>query len=272
MGNDENIPPYRLLLPMCVECEFDGFFNVLRNIIYRCQQKGPFIDALKVGLTGATISIKAEDVGDWRQLKTESKQILQWKLLGFWANRNAPSFGKKLFEPSWEPPQRNSVEVVDGKSMSPDEIDTIITKKITLRVIELRLTGSTIAFCKYFVKVPNDVDVYNGINISKKTTSFDVNPAHLNRCFDALKSGKFGQINENVVENVFSQENAQMKARALTTLDPVRQKLGRPTLPTVEFSTSAGMQSAKRQRVDPNKSKARSDSHCGKYFFQIKFF
>lgn len=200
-GNKENTPPICLLLPWYGETKYDAFFNTLRYAISRSRPDANHLDsALRIGLTGESISIEPEDiVVDWENLRTKPKQIVQWKLLGFWASHHSPSLGKKLFHPSWEPPQRACVEVIGERSMTPDEIDAIIGRKIKLRVYELSVVRSTFERLKPFVKVPTDVDVYNGKQIYPKIKSYDINPEHLKRCYDALRLGKFdNSINENI--------------------------------------------------------------------------
>ncbi len=159
-------------------------------------------NALKAGLMGEAIVIEQNYiVANWKDLQTKPKQILQWKLLGFWANQHSSTLGKKIFQPLWEAPQRKCVEVNEGRLMTPDEIDVIIAKKIKLLVYELSVSRSTLDKLKPFVKVPADVVVYNAKQISPKIRSFEIKPDHLQRCYDALKLGKFdGFVNGNIEE------------------------------------------------------------------------
>lgn len=200
--NEENTPPLYLLLPTCVESKFDAFFNILRKAIGRSAPEVNYLDnALKFGMTGKAMTIEPDDIlVDWKLQQTKSNQIMQWKLLGFWANQNSSSLGKKLFHSSWMPPQRECVEVVGGKLMTPEEIDVIIARKVKLRVYELSVSKSTFEKVKHFVKVPADVDVYNDKQISPKIKSFEIKPEHLQRCYDALRFGKF----DNSIKHKFA--------------------------------------------------------------------
>ncbi len=200
--NKENTPPIYLLLPVCIECEFDAFFNIIRNVLSRSRpDNNELNNALKSGMTGETVTIEPDDiVVDWKNLQSKPKQILQWKLLGFWANQNSPSLGKKLFQSSWKPPQRKCVEVIGGTPMTPEEMDIIISRKIKLRVYELSVGRSTLDKLKSFVKVPANIDLCNKEQIFPKIRSYDIKPEHLKRCYDALRFGKFDDSIEGNVE------------------------------------------------------------------------
>lgn len=88
-------------------------------------------------MTGEAITIEPDDiVVNWRDLLPKPKKILQWKLR-----------------------KREYVEVIGGRSMTPDGIDVIILKKIKLKVYELSVSPSTFEKLKHFVKVPPDVEI-----------------------------------------------------------------------------------------------------------------
>lgn len=194
-----------ILLPVCFESNYNVFENMVRNIVNRSRMDEDLLrnyNALQSG-TSETFAIDFEDINtNWKKLKRNSQQVRQSKILGFWAVKNFPSLGKKLFGDSWKAHQRKSIDVgkksktpeeidVGKKSMTPEEIDDFIFRKMELRVIELSVQKSTVLSLKYFIKVPKTIAKYNAVTITPKIISFNIGGEALQFYWDELKRGDF---------------------------------------------------------------------------------
>lgn len=194
-----------VLLPFCVELEIDLFLNLLRNVLWRSKLDDE-LDIVKAGMSADTLYIKSNDLlVNWKELNSKSQRIRQMKLLGVWIMYNYPSLGKKLFGEAWQAPERKIVEVLGESVKSTEAVNEVIFKKMTLRIIQLDVSHSTLSKLKNFVKVPTDVSKFNGIQISRKMTSFEINVSVIEHCWKALKFGTF--VCENVGLELISPSN-----------------------------------------------------------------
>lgn len=187
-------PPVFILLPICAELEIDVFLKILKNLIGHSKLDKDAIDnAFKLGMSGDEFSIKEKDISEnWTILKSIGAQKRLTKLLGYWANNNFSSLGKKFFERSWKPPKRQSLKVKGrSKEMSADEIDAFVSQKLEIRVIQLNISQSTLTKVRHFVNCPANIGKKNEFQISKKVTSFDVDDEWKEECWRALKLGSF---------------------------------------------------------------------------------
>ncbi len=194
--------PVNILLPVCIELKDDVFLNILRTVVNRVRiDENSLCNDLKSGMMAATFAIDSEDVSvNWKELTSKSKQGLQSKMLGFWAIQNFPSLGRKLFGDSWKAHQRECINVVGKESMTPEELDDVIFQKLKLRIIELRVTESTIGMLKHFKKAPVNIGKCNALQISPKMKSFNIVEEHLSLCWDVLKGVEFSSNNSMNIE------------------------------------------------------------------------
>lgn len=93
--------PVYILLPICVEFEYDVFLSLLKNVVDRGgRTKLTGLDeAFKSGMMTENIVVDDDDI-----------QIRQSKLLGYWST-NFPTLGKVFFGNGWHPPKGNFVKV-----------------------------------------------------------------------------------------------------------------------------------------------------------------
>lgn len=189
-NNIENVPPAYILLPVCVECKEDVFLSVVRAIIGRSVvDKNPSISSMINGMNVRTLKIEAEDIGAWNNLNSQSQQMRQAVMLGYWCIRNFPSLGNKLCGNKWKAPQRRCVQIVGRESMIPEEFDSFIVAKMKLRIIELRVYQSTLERMKEFIRAPTNIGKVNRIQLYKKMFSLDIENGFHNQCWNAMRSG-----------------------------------------------------------------------------------
>lgn len=181
-----------VLLPFCMELETDVFLNLLRNVVARSRLDDQQLDILKAGMIADTLCIKSDDLlVNWKELNSESQRIRQLKLLGVWTMYNYPSLGKKLFGDSWQAPERKIVDVLGVSAKSAEAVNDVIFKKMKLRIFELNISHSTLLKLKHFVRVPVDVEKFNGIQISPRIKLFEIDESVIEKCWKALKFGSF---------------------------------------------------------------------------------
>lgn len=179
-----------VLLPFCAEVESDIFLSILKAAVWRMRLEDPHIEALKAGITDK-FSVKLNDLSaHWKELDSKSQRIRQFKLLGFWIARSFPALGKKLVGDAWQASPGTRVEVVGNASMSPDEIETFIFRKMQIRIIEMKVSPSTLDKIKHFVRAPTNIEKLKGTKVSPKLTSYEVKIDDRKLCWKALKVGK----------------------------------------------------------------------------------
>lgn len=203
---EENTPPMFILLPICFEAKTDLFFNVLRKAVSRGRKKIDLLEnAFKSGMTGENFQVDSNFVSvDWTTLNSDSEQIWQSKLLGCWASRHFPSVCMKLIGAAWQPPKIFDVNVIGSTEITEKEIDTIIFKKMKLRIIELNVSISTqVEKLKYFVRAPATIGKINATIMSPTMRAFDIENEYLEDCWKALKVGEFSST-VNFEVNIFS--------------------------------------------------------------------
>lgn len=150
------------------------------------------MSSMMSALTGDSFEVDNEDLSvDWRTLTSNSRQIRQNKLLGFWTARHYPLFGKKLIGPSWNPPEICNVQVSESVGITEDEIDNIVSKKMKIRIIEVNVSISTSKRLNYFVHAPSGIGKANVTVLSSKMRAFDIESEYLPGCWQALKLGGF---------------------------------------------------------------------------------
>lgn len=197
-SNNKNtgmIPPY-FLLPYCPESKIDAFFGVLKSIINRKSiDENCYDSSLKSAMNGENFCIDSMDlVMNWSMLNSHDQRIRQSKLLGYWAIQNFTSFGNVLLGKAWKAPERKSIKVVgssESEEMQPEEIDEKIFQKLSLRILEIGVSNSTLAKLKNLVSVPITIGRKNELQISVKLKSFDIHDGCMEKCWRALKSGRF---------------------------------------------------------------------------------
>lgn len=186
---------FHIILPFCVESDFDVFLTVLKYSVARWKfDQNAYTCAFMSAMRGESFDAKSKDLTrHWGSMKSEKQQIRQMKLLGFWTIVNFPSLGKKLFGQSFKASPRNEVLIVENEEFTADKIDRIVFPKLHLRVIELTVNISTFSKLKDFVKVPVFVcaERKNEIRVSRKLISFEVDEKYVPNCWEALKTGVF---------------------------------------------------------------------------------
>ncbi len=202
-----NSPAFHILLPVCSQSKEDVFVTILKRAVARSKlDEHHLIRAFMSGMKGESFAIKMDDLTlNWEQLKSEKQQIRQAKLLGFWAIVNFPSLKVKLFGETHQA-TRNHVSITNT-AIDAAKIDEVVFEKMKLRVVELRLKGSTFDKLKHFVKVPGCVGATrsNEIHITPSMDSFDVDAKFIESCWDALRCGEFLMSPDNEVS--FLDEN-----------------------------------------------------------------
>lgn len=150
--------------------------------------------AFKDGMAGEC-QIDLNDVA-WSVRRSRQDKISQSILLGRWAIRNYPTFGKILFGDSWQ--------TIDSSDVA-DEVDKVLFPKMKCVLVELNVVESTLPNLKHFIKVPfNEISVENMAPISQKTNSYDVKGNCLTNCWMALKCGEWlGNTHKEVRKIVF---------------------------------------------------------------------
>lgn len=189
----KNAPAVHILLPVCTESKFDIFLEILKCYVAHSKlTESCLMDAFMSGMKGERFSVEICDLTrSWKELKSGDEQIRQFKLLGFWTIANFPSLWRKLFGKT-QPP-RNGASVIGHAETNADNIDEVLFTKLKVRVIELRVSPSTLNKLNHFVKVPEWVGVKwsNETVIGRKMVSFNVNSGFVDSCWDALRSGQF---------------------------------------------------------------------------------
>lgn len=192
-NESKNAPAVHILLPVCAESKFDIFFEILKCYVAHSKlTKNCLIDAFMSGMKGEPFSVEMGDLTrSWKELKSDDQQIRQFKLLGFWAIANFPSLWRKFFGKT-QPP-RNGASVIGHTETNADNIDDLLFTKLKVRVIELRVSPSTLNKLNHFVKVPEWVGVKwsNQTVIDRKMISFNVDAGFVDSCWDALRCGQF---------------------------------------------------------------------------------
>lgn len=190
-----------ILLPYCVELNKDLLLEILKNVVWRSRMDDHYVDALKYGMTAKTLCVKLNDlIVDWKELTSNSQQLRQYRLLGYWAMHNFPALGKKLFGDTCKAVQRQSIEVLRSETMSSDAVDTVIMRKMKLRSIELDVCQSTLSKLRHFVETPNIVKC-NEIRISRKMKSFNIEEDQMEKCWKALKYGNLPMNEVKYISN-----------------------------------------------------------------------
>lgn len=201
-GNDENIPPIHVLLPICIEANTDVFLNILSSVVYHTRLHDFNLNSIISGMTGETFQVDTDDLSvDWNEQTSPLRRIRQSKLLGIWAARHYPLIGKKLIGATWQPPTKFKVLVSGSIEITEKEIDNIVSKKMKLRIIELNVCKSFKASkrLQYFVPAPKGIGSVNATNISSKIRAFDIKSEYLVGCWEALKLGGFPSDFEVIV-------------------------------------------------------------------------
>lgn len=193
-------PTFYIVLPLCVESEFDIFLNVLKCAVARTKfDENELVREFMAAINGKKFDIKTKDLTrNWMSMKSPSQQIRQINLIGFWTIKNFPTLSYKLFGETFQPQPRDDIFVVGNAQFESNKIDEIISMKMQLRVVELSVNESTFNKLKHFVKVPPIVGAKrsNEIRVSRKMISFDVDEDFVPICWDALKTGVFTMYNE----------------------------------------------------------------------------
>lgn len=192
-ANDENTPPIHVLLPICMEAKIDVFFKILNSILLHTRLHDKFhIDSLISGMNGETVIVDTEDLSvDWQKLTTDSRQIRQSKLIGVWAARHYPLIGKKLIGSDYEPPKKYNIQTTELTEFTEEEIVNIVSKKMKLRVIQVKVCKNTLSKLKHFVRAPMGIGLVNVTTLSSKMIAFDIESEYIATCWQALKGGGF---------------------------------------------------------------------------------
>ncbi|XP_037039792.1 uncharacterized protein LOC119076893 isoform X2 [Bradysia coprophila] len=192
---------FHIILPFCVETEYDPFLAVLKCAVAReVLKNNDLFCAFKSAMEGEDFFLKNKDLTHcWKTLETETQKKRQMKLLGFWAIANFPTLGDRLFGEAFQSSRREKIFVAGGTYVQAEEIDQLVFSKIKLNVIRLTVHGSTRNKLKHFVEVPDSVGAgrLNELKISRKMDSFDVHNNYLQSCWDALKCGKYVMDSDN---------------------------------------------------------------------------
>lgn len=199
----KNNPVVYFLLPICVDSQYDVFFNLLKNVVSRvgrAKLANYYLDnAFKSGIMGEEmrVDVTTDNISSiWNKRSTKQDLIRQSKLLGYWTSTNCATFGKVFFGDSWRSPKGNFVQVVSSngiQTMTAAQIDAIVFPKMKIHLIELNVSESTLKDkLKNFVQVPiNEIDVYNMSQISPKMKSYDIKNEYVEKSWTALKRGKW---------------------------------------------------------------------------------
>lgn len=193
-----------VLLPCCVEQDTDIFLSILKGVIWRTKLDDENIEALKAGMTENMFYVKSNDLlAHWKELSSKSQRVRQFKLLGYWIARNFPTLGQKLLGDAWQATPETQVEIIGNVLMSAVEIEDAIFRKMQIRIITMNVSFSTLDKLKHFVKVPTSIGTFNGKKISRKLTSYEIIVDHTERCWAALKCGKFSTDEVRFLKIVF---------------------------------------------------------------------
>lgn len=186
------MPLLNILLPICVEIvDVDVFLHVVRSITSRKCEDHYSVSALKCGMSSEPFPIEQDDLTlNWGTLNSPEQRIRQMKLIGCWAAHNFPSLGIKLLGIDWVPSERSCV-YIDNQEIDVGAINSAVSRKIQMRIIELNLSDGTVSRLKEFVRVPPGIGRLNETKISKQTKSFEVEERWLEACWKALNLGKF---------------------------------------------------------------------------------
>lgn len=195
---DKNAAPAFFLLPACIESNDDVFMDIFRAVKGRTSiEKSSLNRSFISGMLVPSIVINVEDLEPWKQLNSSSEQRRQAMMLGFWAIKIFPTLGARLCGERWNIPQRQCVNVVGKDSLTPDEFDLLIFRKIKLRIVEIYESESTLQRLKHFVKTPTDIGKENRVQLLNKIFSLDIEKSFVRPCWDALRSGAFSCDNMN---------------------------------------------------------------------------
>lgn len=192
MGDyDENTPPIHVLLPTCDETNTDVFYEILKSgVLHTRLHDNVHVNSMISGMAGETFEVDQDDLSvDWKELTSNSRQIRQSKLLGFWAARHYPLIGKKLIGAAWHPPKECNVRVSEPIEITEEGIDNIVSKKMKIRIIEINVCKGTSKKLNYFVRAPMTVGRVNVTILSSKMRAFDIKSEYLAECWTTLKLG-----------------------------------------------------------------------------------
>lgn len=187
-----------VLLPTCVECKYDVFFNLLKHVVGKvghARLTEHFLDnAFKSGMMNDSIQIDEDDVSlDWTICNSKREGIRQSQLLGHWSTTNCPNFGKVMIGDTWQAPEGKSVMVKTRKGVLPfaaDEIEKIIFEKMKCHLVQLNVKTTTLSNLQHFVQVPiSEVEVGKGCQVTAKMKIFDIKKDCMEKCWEALKRG-----------------------------------------------------------------------------------
>lgn len=194
-----------ILLPICVELNYDSFLSVLKNVVSRVGRAKMvefYLDnALKTGMMADEIIVEEKDLtSNWKDCSSRQGLIRQSKLLGFWTTTNYPAFGKIFFGDSWQAPKQDAIKMNsknNTKTMTAAEIEAIIFPKLKCQLVQLNVSESTLSHLKHFVKVPiNDINIENEKQISPRMKCFDIKEGFAENCWAALKCGEWRKVSE----------------------------------------------------------------------------
>ncbi len=182
-----------ILLPKCTHTDHNVFFNILKNIVHkvgRAKLTDHFLDnAFKEGMAGEC-QVDLNAAATWNVLSSREDQISQSKLLGRWAIRNYPTFGKILFGDSWK--------TTDLSSDIADEVDSVVFPKMKCVLVELDVVQSTSTNLIDFIQVPiKEITVENtAFKFSQKMKMYDIKANSVAKCWVSLKRGGWSVSNE----------------------------------------------------------------------------
>ncbi len=123
---------------------------------------------------------------------------------------NCPSFGRVFFGSSWRVPVRNILRVKSEKGekeIKVGEIHPILFPKMMCQIIELDVSPSTGGKLKHFVQIPSTVAgaiTCNEQGISNKMKTFSINEEHLEKCWNALKCGRWTENGVGTMNKSFT--------------------------------------------------------------------
>lgn len=177
-----------ILLPNCTRSDHNVFFNILKNVVFRVGRvklTEHYLDnAFKEGMLAKEDQIDFTGAETWSIHSSKRDKTLLWRLLGYWASRSCPLFGKILFGDSWK--------TTDSVGGFDDEIDNFVVQKMKCILVELNVSESTLLLLKHFVEVPvNEIGLENMIQISPKMKLYDVETNYWDKCWASLKCGKW---------------------------------------------------------------------------------
>lgn len=182
-----------ILLPRCIHLDNNVFFNVLKNCVHKVGREkltDNFLDiAFKEGMAGEC-QIDLNCGTAWSAHSSKQDKISQSILLGRWAIRNYPAFGKILFGDNWQPIHSNDA----------DEVDKVVMPTMKCLLVELDVAESTLPKLRHFVKVTKkEISVENTKPLTEKTVTFDVKDNCMAKCWMSLKLCKWmGNTQEKV--------------------------------------------------------------------------